>query len=322
MRFFLNKTEQEKINRLLETSDYNDEVATFLNHNVINENFIDEFTKVCEIKKLDINDYLSDHYYQSVHSNTKSKGYELKIEHYRPYQCFLYDDITVDEDDYFLIKNHVGYFTSDYPYLTIQKDHIIWMSLIPHEINTMKKAAHSISKQLYVLGLGLGYYPSLLSAQVDKITIIEKDPMVIALFKQNILPQLDYKEKYEIVQADAYKYAHALNINTDVFCDLWHNEHDGLEPYLKLKKILKNHPHVHYWIEESLIAAIRHLLINLIEEELYHTGEFNYQNEKSLEDHIINQFHHHFLNYEVKTYDDIKKILQTKYLKDLASELY
>ena len=103
----------------------------------------------------------------------KENNYQIKYEKYRPYQCFLYDDIEVDEDDYYLVKNKIGYFTKEFKYPTIQKDNVIWMSVIPHEINTMKKCAKKLSKHVYVFGLGLAYFPYLIASKVDKITIIE-----------------------------------------------------------------------------------------------------------------------------------------------------
>lgn len=320
MQFFLNKDEKVKINKLIETCDYNDSVASFLNEEVINEDLDEEFKQEYDIQELNLNDYLHDEYYQSVQVNVKRQHYQLKNEQYRAYQCFIYDDIDVDEDDYFLIKNHVGYFTKAYSYLTLQKQNVIWMSVIPHEMNTMKKLANDVSGHVYVLGLGLAYYPNLISERASKITIVEKDENIINIFKELILPKLKHQEKYELIQADAFDYAREHITNEDiVFADLWHNPIDGLEDYVHLKRIFKDNLHVRYWIEESLLASIRHLFINLIEEELYHPGEFSYEANDRLEDALINKLHQYCLNKKITSYEDIKKLLTSKSLKKIIA---
>ncbi|MCQ2792336.1 MAG: hypothetical protein MJ208_02305 [Bacilli bacterium] len=319
MIFSLNQKEHEQVDKLLMTSEYNDNVATFLNEEVINQIVTDEVKKDYRIQELKISDYPVNQQYQNIKRPIKIKDYELKDEVYQPYQCFLYDDISVDEDDYFLIKNYVGYFTKAYRFLTLQKDGTTWMSLIPHEINTMKKDIKNVSKTIYIFGLGLAYFPSLVSQNVAKIIIIEKDRTVIEIFKKNILPHLAYPEKYTIIEEDAFTYARTLPLDAFAFIDLWHNVDDGLDMYIRLKKVFKNHQHIHYWIEESLIAAIRHLFINLIEEELYHPNEFDYKTAKNLPDEIINKLHHHFVDKKITSYQELKELLTTDYLKQLVT---
>ena len=82
------------------------------------------------------------------------------------------------------------------------------MSLIPHEINTMKHHIIDAFGNVLVLGLGLGYYVFHIARKkdVDKITIIEKDKRVIKIFKENLLPYFENKDKITIIEDDAIKY--------------------------------------------------------------------------------------------------------------------
>ena len=45
----------------------------------------------------------------------------------------------MDNDELYQEHTPFGFFDSKFPYLALLKDDEIWMSVIPHEINTMKK---------------------------------------------------------------------------------------------------------------------------------------------------------------------------------------
>lgn len=318
MIFLLDKSEKEKINKLLDTYKYNNEVAEYLNTDIINEDVIEEAIEDYDIQELDINDYLNEPYYQNVTPKEIKDGiYQIKYEKYRPKQCFLYDDIEVNPEDYYLIKNKVGYFTKEFKYLTIQKNDVIWMSVIPHETNTMKKCIDNLSKHVYVLGLGLAYYPYLIASKVDKITIIEKDEKIIELFKKHIFPFFNHQEKYEIISEDAFDYLNKINKDDSIFIDLWHNASDGFMSYYLLNKKLKDYPNVTYWINNSLLTAFRNIMINLINEELYLKGEIDYSKEENEIDRITNRLHELLINKKISSYLEIKELLSDNSLKKL-----
>ena len=66
------------------------------------------------------------------------------------------------------------------------KDDVVWMSTDPNEIITMNPYIQKAHGDILVMGLGLGYYPFMtaLKDDVKSITIIEKDPKVIDIFKK------------------------------------------------------------------------------------------------------------------------------------------
>ncbi|MBQ1716647.1 MAG: hypothetical protein II025_01980, partial [Ruminococcus sp.] len=107
-------------------------------------------------------------------------------------------------------------------------------------------------------GLGLGYFAYLaaLKPDVERVTAVELDADVIRLFCENVLPQMQCRDKIEVVQADAFEFAEK-NLPGDfdfVFTDIWHDPSDGVEPYLRMKKIEEKTPSVRfsYWIEDTL----------------------------------------------------------------------
>ena len=191
------------------------------------------------------------------------------------------------------------------------------MSVIPHEINTMKKCTKNLSKHVYVFGLGLAYFPYLIASKVDKITIIEKDKNIISLFKKHIFPFFINKEKYEIVCDDAFNYIDKINENDSIFIDLWHNVNDGFMTYYLLNKKLKNYKRAIYWINDSLLMAFRNIVINLIIEEVYSKGKIDYSRAGNEIDKITNRLHELLKNKKISSYLEIKELLSDASLKEL-----
>ena len=75
---------------------------------------------------------------------------------------------------------------------------------------------------------------------------------VIALFKEEILPQFPHKNKIRIVNEDALVYADGENRHDFVFADIWHDPSDGCDLYLKLKACEREGVAYEYWIENTL----------------------------------------------------------------------
>ena len=120
-----------------------------------------------------------------------------------------------------------------------------------------------------VCGLGLGYYPFMVSLKKDvkSITVIEKDPNIIKIFKENLFKFFPNKDKIHIVQDDAIKYLKETRNNfTYCFIDLWHNPEDGLPLYLRLKPLEKKNTKYAYWLETGIKAMYRRCALIVIEE--------------------------------------------------------
>jgi len=323
MKFLLNKNDKEQLNKLFETREYNINVNEYLNENVINNSLTDEDKNEYDIKLLDITSYINNEYYKNVLvDEVKSKTLNLRYNKYNPNTSFLYDEALIDENDYYLTKNRLGYFLKEYTYLSLDKNDITWMSIIPHEINTMNNDINIAKGDVYIFGLGLGYFAYQVAnkKEVKDITIVDYDSELLGFFIKNIFDKFNNKEKYRFVNEDAYSFIKTINKDDFVFVDLWHNEVDGLPMYIKFKKLFKGYNNVHYWIEDSIINALRNLLIILIEEEFYRVNA-DYINSNNDDERIINSLHTYLLDKEFRSYNEIKEFLSTKNLKEIVINL-
>ena len=129
----------------------------------------------------------------------------------------------------------------------------------------MEEAERRANGQVVAMGLGLGYFAFRASEkpEVARVTVVERDPDVIALFQEELLPQFPNGEKITVVQDDAFTFAEKRlpDFGADfVFVDLWHDTADGAEMYLRMKKFeRRTGAPFAYWIEPSIVALIRGL---------------------------------------------------------------
>jgi len=215
------------------------------------------------IKKLDKKSYIENPYYQNVQiPEVKFGNWELKYEKYRPYEAFVYKDLIVESD--FKEFPCIGFFDEEFRFPTVMENAHEWMSIKPSELETTQPAIDVIEGKVITFGLGLGYfaYMASLKERVQSVTVIERDKEVIQLFERYILPQFQYKDKVEIISVDAFEYAEKQmpKKNFDyAFVDLWHDVSDGLDLYLKMKKMeqFSSQTKFLYWIEDSLLSRLR-----------------------------------------------------------------
>ena len=308
------------------TIDINDRLSSLVKYLELNLNdkedryFLD--TRIIKaIKKLDINDYKNDFFRNHINpKDYKDKDYQLTYLSFRPYQCFPYDDISVDSN--FVEVSRIGYFDKPFPYLAVLKKDVVWMSTDPNEINTMKKPISEAKGRVLAFGLGLGYFPVMtaLKEDVKEVTVVECDPKIIEIFKKHILPLVPFKNKIHIVQADAFEYAKKdLDKEFDyLFIDIWHNPEDGLPMYLKLKKLLKMKKiTICYWLEKSILAMYRRCLLTIIEENMTGYTKENYRKAKNEYDQIINDLYFKTEHMSFDSIEKIKDLLQDKELEKL-----
>lgn len=297
--------------------DPNDEQLNY----IISANKVDNFTL------LDTSEYLSNPYYKNIAPKISKRGnITLTYETYPPFLGFVYDDLIVG-DDYREITP-VGFFKEEFKHLAILQDDTIWMSIIPHEINTMKTPINSAHGNVLVFGLGLGYYTYMISLkdEVNSIDVIEFDKKVIDVFNQEILPLIpnEYAKKISIKHADAYEYIKNVKENQYdyAFVDIYHNAFDGVICYYQIKPYEKHLSTTTfaYWIEDSLICLMRRQMLTLIEETINGSTEKDYLNERNINDRIINALYFLTKNVELNTTSDVKKFLSKDSLSAIAQK--
>ncbi|MGN1295997.1 MAG: hypothetical protein ACI4U5_06265 [Bacilli bacterium] len=311
-------TEKEKYSKALLYDEFNMKEASSFEVEVLQKHAIKY------IERVNPKEYEENPYYQNININNKKyKKWNLHYDSYIPYELFPLDDLEVDEENFFLEKLKFGYMEQSFPFVAVSENDVIWMSVIPHEIETMKKGISLANGNIITFGLGLGYfaYIASLKEEVKSITIIEKNKDVISLFKQFILPQFKEKEKIHIIQQDAFSFLNDKNNFENisfVYVDIFHGAEDGIYSYLKFKKEEKKYPSIKfdYWLEESLIAYVRRTLISLIEESLqgYDDSDYKGDDDYSL---LISSLYYKLKDYNISSYKDIQNLLSKKHILQL-----
>jgi hypothetical protein len=106
-------------------------------------------------------------------------------------------------------------------YLLI-KDDRVWMSLSPVEIESL--APHTTRMRGHVviagLGMGLALYNALLRPAVQRVTVVERDPEVIALFDAIRDPDWPSADRFTIERADALMWRSPASVDY-LYADIW-----------------------------------------------------------------------------------------------------
>ena len=273
--------------------------------------------------KLDLDKYLNNPYVKNIKfADIKFKNYELSTDFYYPYELFVASEVTVDSENYYKETNKLSYFDTKFNYLALKEGGKTWMSLIPHEIETMDEDIKRANGNVLVLGLGLGYFSYMISEKEDvkSVTIIEKDENIINLFTRNILNQFKHKEKIIIIKEDAINFLKKdIEKYNFVYCDLYHDPFDALPPYISIKNIENNHQNIpfRYWIEESILCLIRRLVLTIIEETFENYTDKDYKNASDYIDKLINKIYFKTKKDVINGENELKIYLSNENLKKI-----
>ena len=201
-------------------------------------------------------------YYRNIRIEPSQKeGWSLAWQSYQPYELFLWDDLILTADLRQIPA--LGYFPESFSYPSVLQDGREWMSIKPSEIESSRAAIDAAQGRVVTFGLGLGYFAYMASCKpsVTSVRVVERDPAVIALFKDHILPQIPERNKITVIQADAFDYLDnqmRLSPPDFVFMDIWHDIADGTPLYVRAKQYESRYPHTQftYWIDRSLRCAL------------------------------------------------------------------
>lgn len=271
--------------------------------------------------ELDVNQYSNNPYNKNIKLNDVTyKNYKFENKCYKAYEGFLIDDVYID---YLSEHTKIGYFNSNYNYISLSVDDNIWMLITPHEINTMKNYVDKAYGNVITFGLGLGYYAYMCSLkdEVKTVTIIEKDEKIIELFNKFILPLFENKDKIKIINCDALNYLKEKDFNYDYgFIDLYRDVNDGIKLYIDTYKLSLNHPNTtfDFWIEKSMLVMIRRCLITVIYETYYN---INCNEHNNYFDYIINRFKVILKDYNISCKKDVLDLLNLDNIKTLIKQI-
>lgn len=275
---------------------------------------------------LDEKEFLENSYLKTVHfKDCQMKDSHLLHNYYAPYELFPYQE-TETKENYCEISP-IGFFRKKVPYIVLtDRNYQVWMSITPYEINTMKKAIDEAEGDVLTFGLGLGYFAFMAAKkkEVRSVTVVEKDPSVISLFKDKILPSIPEKEKIKIVKDDAFRRFRDCEKYDDTFIDIYRAAEDALPLYLRFRKqeeALHLSRPVSYWIESSIFALMRRYLLSFLEEQSENKGEEFYRDDPSDEGKLMYRIYLRFKDTEITSIEEIDSLLTDQGLRALAAEL-
>jgi len=224
------------------------------------------------IHRLNAQECRADPYYAAIQLPEMSRGkWRMGYKTIEPYELFTSNDLLVRADGREIPQT--GFFTERFKAPMVEENGREWMTVTPSEINTMTADICAASGKVAVFGLGLGYYAFMVSekADVSQVVVIERDPEVISLFREFVLPQFPHRDKVTVLERDAFTYAQSMGQEhfDCAYVDIWHDVLDGVQMYLKMKRLEKYSPGTKflYWIEPSMLAWLRGMALMEIAEQ-------------------------------------------------------
>lgn len=289
---------------------------------------LEKSNKIDHITRLNPDTYLHHDFTDLPVEEKKIGNWELKYNYFDCYEGFLYDDSFADSENYFAERNYLGFFTKKVPYLTVLENNVVWMSITPYEMNTMKKAINAAYGNVIAYGLGLGYFAlsALKNPNVTHVTVIEKDKKAIKLFEEEIKSKTRFGSSIEIINSDAFSFIKKNRQDKKYdfsFFDIYHDAQDGLIPYIRMKKLehLSSETKYEYWIENSILILLRRYIVTLFEEYLNGYSEEDYRINETDEDRIINAIYIAMKDKNFTSYDEIHQFLLDESLKEFSKEI-
>ncbi len=214
-----------------------------------------------QIHRLPAETVLENPYYKAVRPVKGTAGaISLLTSDYVPYEMFqMYHEERPQVSPF--ATADIGFFEKPVTFPVLEEDGRVWMSVVHSEIASMAAGIAAAHGRVVTFGLGLGYYAFMAAAKddVSHVTVIERNPDVIALFETYILPQFPFAEKIEIIEADAFQFLEETEDGAYDFgyADFWEGTEDGTLLYLKFLQKAKRFAKTKfaYWIESVFIDA-------------------------------------------------------------------
>lgn len=233
------------------------ELASRWDGEALMETLFDEMTR--HIHVYDTRIITDNPYYQKVKPQAGQAGaITLAPRDTIPYEFFQPYHQTYDREDPFFYAE-LGVFTERVEFPVLLENGNVWMSVVVSEIESMADAIAEAHGKVITYGLGLGYYAFMAAEKdnVESVTVIEKNPDVIRLFTESILPFFPHKEKIQIIEADALEFVKAQEDGAYdyAFSDFWGGYYDGVDLYMQFMPLTARFSRTkhNYWIESCFM---------------------------------------------------------------------
>lgn len=207
--------------------------------------------------------YRSDPYYQHIRvPAARYADWSFGEQTYQPGEGFVCGPLRRAADG--REWPQIAFFEEPFSFPTVYQGGVEWMAIKPNEIETMRAPLQQMQGHVVAFGLGMGYFAYMAAQRptVSAVTVVERDPAVLHLFRTFLLPQFPCRDKITLVEADAFDFAArqlpALHA-TCAFVDLWHDALDGLPLYIRMRQQEAASPDTtfFYWIEDMLLSRLR-----------------------------------------------------------------
>lgn len=210
------------------------------------------------VRRLDPRPFREDPYRRSLRFPDVAEGpWRLTTLRLQPCEAFVAGDLTVMPDGRMLPR--IGFFMEPYDYPAALENGREWMTLLPNETLTTEPAVAAAHGRVLTYGLGLGYFPfrAAEKPEVESVTVVERNPAAIDLFRRHLLPQFPNREKIRLIEDDAFAFAAekaAALAPTVIFADIWHDVSDGRDMIRRFRELERFTPAARhlYWLEETV----------------------------------------------------------------------
>jgi len=207
-------------------------------------------------KKLDAGEFRKDPYLTALKiPEAKAGNFTLTHASYDRGELLQYDMPDIRKST---VVPKLAFFTEKVTFPAVYEGDMPWVSVCPSEIRSMGPDVELAHGKCLVLGLGLGWYPFMISnlEKVSSVTVVELSREIIHLFTENILPQFPNREKIRIIHADAFDVLEKTVPGEYDFCyaDIWESQVDGARHYRRLLPHMKRLSGTGFrcWIEDEI----------------------------------------------------------------------
>ncbi len=314
-----NKVEafKEAFYQLFDLSEEDNELA------LLNEN-----NKFSDFKLLNSRIVNDNEYFKFISSlnldDMAFNSIKLEKNYYEPYEGFLFDEVKLVS---FYEQNNLGFFDERVYYYNLLDDkenYNVWMNITPFEINTMKDNIKEATGNVLTVGLGLAYFPFMVSNKddVESITIVENNKDIYDFINNNLISKFKYKSKIKLVYEDMYSYINSNSL-TDfnyIFIDTYHQAIEAIPVYFKLlKKLTDSNVTYSFWIENSILVEIRRFIFLLVSFEFEKSLKKEYFFNDD-EKYILEKLALLLKDYSIENENDLLSLLEIKSIKKMLIE--
>lgn len=314
-----NKVEafKEAFYQLFDLSEEDNELA------LLNEN-----NKFSDFKLLNSRIVNDNEYFKFISSlnldDMTFNSIKLEKNYYEPYEGFLFDEVKLVS---FYEQNNLGFFDERVYYYNLLDDkenYNVWMNITPFEINTMKDNIKEATGNVLTVGLGLAYFPFMVSNKDDvkSITIVENNKDIYDFINNNLISKFKHKSKIKLVYEDMYSYINSNSL-TDfnyIFIDTYHQAIEAIPVYFKLlKKLTDSNVTYSFWIENSILVEIRRFIFLLVSFEFEKSLKKEYFFNDD-EKYILEKLALLLKDYSIENENDLLSLLEIKSIKKMLIE--